>query len=79
MVWGMIKRLMGGGAPAKRKLSGEELAGLIERGEKIVYLDVRAAREILELGSVAGHVHIPLDELGSRLKEIPPGKPVVTL
>lgn len=70
---------MGGGGQGAARLSGEEVAGLVERSKDFVFLDVRAVREILELGSVPGHVHIPLDELPARLGEIPKGKPVVTL
>lgn len=79
MFWGIIKKLFGGSRPAPRRVSGEELAGLMERGGEFVYLDVRAAKEILELGSVAGHIHIPMDELAGRVNEVPKGKPVVTL
>lgn len=70
---------MGGGKQGAARLSGDEVRGLVERRHEFVFLDIRAVREILELGSVPGHIHIPLDELPARLAEIPKGKPVVTL
>jgi rhodanese-related sulfurtransferase len=70
---------MGGGKQGAARLSGDEVRALVERRHEFVFLDIRAVREILELGSVPGHIHIPLDELPARLAEIPKGKPVVTL
>ncbi len=64
--------------PAK-ELSTEELAKLLEKPGKVFFLDVRERFEIEQLGSVKGYVNIPLSQLEGRLKEIPHGKPVVTL
>ncbi len=66
-----------GSGTASSKLSPSELAELHESGE-ITFLDVRSAEEIRELGTLARHLHIPIDELEQRLGEIPIGQPVVT-
>lgn len=50
------------------------LDGLKEKGA--VLLDVRSLGEYAA-GNAPGTVNIPLQELGSRLSEIPPGVPVV--
>jgi len=64
-------------ASAPPKLSPDELAALYEAGG-ITFLDVRSIDEIRELGTLSGHLHIPIDELEDRLSEIPPDLPVVT-
>jgi rhodanese-related sulfurtransferase len=62
-----------------RELSPEELSTLLEKPGRVFFLDVREPYEIEFLGSVEGYVNIPLSQLEGRLKEIPRGKPVVTL
>lgn len=62
---------------AAPQLSPAELAELHESGG-ITFLDVRSSEEIRELGTLAGHLHIPIDELEDRLAEIPIDHPVVT-
>lgn len=64
---------------AAKELSAEELAKYLEQPGKLFFLDVRQPAEIRRLGSVKGYVNIPLDELESRLKEIPKDKLIVTL
>jgi len=59
------------------KLSATELAEVLE-AEEVFFLDVRSAGEIRELGTLPGHVNIPIDELEDRLAEVPAGLPVVT-
>ncbi|MBK8215408.1 MAG: MFS transporter [Myxococcales bacterium] len=43
----------------------------------VVVIDVRSAEEYAE-GHVEGAIHVPVDELASRVSEIPKGVPVVT-
>jgi rhodanese-related sulfurtransferase len=62
-----------------KDLTAEELGKLLEQKGKVFFLDVRPAAEIEALGSVKGYVNIPLDQLESRLKEIPKDKLIVTL
>lgn len=45
--------------------------------EKDVILDVRTKREY-ELGHVDGALHIPVDDLRARLKDVPKGKNIIT-
>ena len=67
-------------APGDRlppKLSASELADVLDSGD-VFFLDVRSADEIRELGTLPGHVNIPIDELEQRLAEIPADASVVT-
>jgi rhodanese-related sulfurtransferase len=41
-------------------------------------LDVREPQEIQELGTIEGYLNIPIDELESRLDEIPRDKTILT-
>lgn len=65
--------------PSDRELTPEELSKLLERRDKVFFLDVREKFEIETLGSVKGYVNIPLGQLESRLNEIPKDKLIVTL
>ena len=58
-----------------QNLSPQELKSLLDQGQ-VYLLDVRQAEE-LEIASIAGAVHIPLNELPARLGELDPQKPVV--
>lgn len=62
-----------------KELSAEELARLLEKPDKVFFLDVREPREIQMLGSVKGYVNIPMSQLPGRLGEIPKNKVIVTL
>ncbi len=52
----------------------DELRDRVSRGD-VVVLDVRPAEEF-RAGHIAGAISIPLGELGTRLKELPPGEVV---
>lgn len=62
-----------------KKLTAEELERLLEKKDSVFFLDVREPDEIARLGSVKGYVNIPLNQLESRLKEIPKNRVIVTL
>jgi len=62
-----------------KDLTADELGKLLEQKDKVFFLDVRPPAEIESLGSVKGYVNIPLDQLESRLSEIPKDKLIVTL
>ena len=64
---------------APKKIEADELAKLLEQPGKVFFLDVRTKEEIAKLGSVKNYVNIPVDELASRLNEIPKDKLIVTL
>lgn len=61
------------------QISAPELQGLIAQGRRgLVLLDVRTPEEYAgELGHLPGAVLIPIDELPSRLSEVPPGEVAV--
>jgi phage shock protein E len=50
----------------------------LEAGENIFLLDVRRPDELVDEGQIAGAVNIPIDELESRLAEVPKDQPIVT-
>lgn len=58
-------------------IAPEELQQRLERGEAITVVDVRSD-DAYRAGHVAGALHIPRDQLKSRLEEIPRDRPVVT-
>lgn len=60
-----------------RNLAPEELKTLLDSGSSVL-LDVRMAEE-LEIASLPGAVHIPLNELPARMSELNPAAPIVVL
>ena len=42
-----------------------------------LFLDVREAKELQDLGTLEGYVHIPIGELESRLAELPKDRPIL--
>ncbi len=61
-----------------REMDVDGVAERLAAGEDIFLLDVRRPDEIEEHGAIAGYVNIPIDELESRLSEVPRDKPIVT-
>ncbi len=61
-----------------REMDVDGVATRLASGEDIFLLDVRRPDEIEEHGAIADYVNIPIDELESRLSEVPRDKPVVT-
>src|SRR5438045_6652677 len=66
-------------APASKakQLSTNELKELLGKKD-VFFLDVREPKELEELGTIKGYVNVPLDQLESRLSEIPKGKLIIT-
>ncbi|MBI1897786.1 MAG: hypothetical protein HYS04_14850 [Acidobacteria bacterium] len=62
-----------------KNLSLEELEQLLARKDKVVFLDVREPHELEQLGTLEGHINIPLGQLEARLKELPKDKLIITL
>jgi rhodanese-related sulfurtransferase len=56
----------------------DQLKQRLDAGENIYLLDVRTPAELAEHGLIKGAVNIPIDELESRLAEVPKDRPVVT-
>ena len=61
-----------------REMDVDDVAKRLAVGEDIFLLDVRRPEEIAEHGAIEGYANIPIDELESRLAEVPRDKPVVT-
>ena len=59
------------------ELDVEGVAARLAEGEDIFLLDVRTSEELVQDGAIEGHTHIPIDELESRLAEVPKDKPIV--
>ena len=59
------------GQPAFKRLTPEELKGLMDGQEKLYLLDVREPQELEQDGALAGAVNIPLGTLDKRLAEVP--------
>lgn len=85
-----IMTACGGAAPASAPtapaaaqpftdISVQELKASLDAGEKLLLLDVRTPEEYTGDGHVAGSVLIPVDQVESRLSEIPKDTPVVCI
>ena len=64
-------------APSVDTISADELRQLADSGEEFVLLDVRGMEEIQRNGTLPGFLHIPVDEIGDRMSEVPKGKRIV--
>ena len=49
----------------------------IRQDKDPIFLDVREAREIEELGTLEGYLNIPIGQIESRLDELPKGQPIL--
>jgi rhodanese-related sulfurtransferase len=59
------------------RVEAEEIAAVLAQ-ENVLLLDVREPQEIAELGTIEGYVNIPIDQLESRLGELPRDKTILT-
>jgi predicted sulfurtransferase len=59
-----------GRAIGAKEISPEELKRLLAGGGKTLLIDVRDAKDF-EIETIPGAIHIPMDRLESRLREIP--------
>lgn len=53
-----------------RETSPDALQKMLDRGEKVLVIDVRTDEEV-ETGSVPGAIHIPAEQLEARMKDVP--------
>jgi rhodanese-related sulfurtransferase len=60
-----------------RRVNADAIDALIAKGD-VVVLDVRDAKELEELGTLKGVIHIPLSQLEARLGELPKDKVILT-
>jgi 3-mercaptopyruvate sulfurtransferase SseA len=56
------------GAP--QETSPDALQQMLDRGEKVLVIDVRTDDEA-KSGSIPGAIHIPMDQLEARMKDVP--------
>jgi adenylyltransferase/sulfurtransferase len=61
-----------------REISVEELKARRDRGEKPLVLDVREDWE-LQLASIPGVVHVPMNQLPARLSEFSPADETIVM
>lgn len=67
-------------APApteEKRIEAGEIDRVLAEADALL-LDVREPEEIEELGTIEGYVNIPIDELESRLDELPRDKTILT-
>ena len=57
-------------------LSPQDVKSKLDRGEKVVFLDVREPWEVA-INRLDGAVHIPLGELGQRFQELNPENEII--
>jgi rhodanese-related sulfurtransferase len=60
-----------------KRVEADQIAAVLAQ-ENVFLLDVRSPEEIEELGTIEGYVNIPVDELESRLGELPRDKKILT-
>ncbi len=53
-----------------KKTAADELKAQIDKGEKLLVIDVRSDEEI-KSGSIPGAIHIPMEQLEARMKDVP--------
>jgi rhodanese-related sulfurtransferase len=53
-----------------RETTPDALQKMLDRGEKVLVIDVRTDQEVLS-GSIPGAIHIPMDQLEARMKDVP--------
>jgi predicted sulfurtransferase len=61
----------------EKRIEAREIDGVLADAN-VLLLDVRRPEEIEELGTIEGYVNIPVEELESRLDELPRDKTILT-
>jgi rhodanese-related sulfurtransferase len=56
-------------APAK-KTPVDELKARLDKGETVLVIDVRSDEEVRS-GTIPGAIHIPMEQLEARMKDVP--------
>ena len=65
-------------APTEQKrVEARDIDRVLSEADALL-LDVREPEEIEELGTIEGYVNIPIDQLESRLDELPRDKTILT-
>jgi rhodanese-related sulfurtransferase len=58
------------GSTSAKETKADELKAKLEAGEKVLVIDVRSDEEV-ESGSIPGAIHIPMEQLEARMKDVP--------
>ena len=53
-----------------REMPPEALRQVLDKGEKVLVIDVRTDEEV-KSGSIPGAIHIPMEQLEARMKDVP--------
>ena len=53
-----------------RETKADELKAKLDKGEKVLVIDVRSEEEV-KTGSIPGAIHIPMEQLEARMKDVP--------
>ncbi len=56
--------------PAAREMPPDALKQMLDKGQKVLVIDVRTDEEV-KSGSIPGAIHIPMDQLEARTKDVP--------
>ena len=60
-----------------RPVPPRELSEKRRRGEPVTLIDVRTSKEVTRAGKIPGAVHIPIDDLRSRMRELDPERETI--
>ncbi len=53
-----------------KETSADALKAKLDKGEKVLVIDVRSDEEV-KTGSIPGAIHIPMEQLEARMKDVP--------
>jgi predicted sulfurtransferase len=53
-----------------RETPPDTLQQMLDRGEKVLVIDVRTDEEV-KTGSIPGAIHVPVEQLEARMKDVP--------
>ena len=57
-------------SPTARETKADALKAKLDAGEKVLVIDVRSDEEV-KSGSIPGAIHIPMEQLEARMKDVP--------
>ena len=57
-------------SPTAKETKADALKAKLDAGEKVLVIDVRSDEEV-KSGSIPGAIHIPMEQLEARMKDVP--------
>jgi len=57
-------------SPTAKQTTADALKAKLDKGEQVLVIDVRSDDEV-KSGSIPGAIHIPMDELEARMRDVP--------